>query len=79
MSDVTALVVPPFALTKSLMESIKETYKVIESKTLDVSEIEETLKRNGSKGHKSLVILSSLDNITEESRLCKLRLFAYKC
>ena len=79
MPDVTALVVPPFALTKSLMESIKETYKVIESKTLDVSEIEETLKRNGSKGHKSLVILSSLDKITEESRLCKLRLFAYKC
>ena len=26
-----------------------------------------------------MVVLSSLDNITEESRLCKLKLFAYKC
>ena len=26
-----------------------------------------------------LVVLASLDGITEESRLCNLKLFAYKC
>lgn len=41
--NITALVVPPFAIKKSLMNSIKETYHVIEQAQLDVSEVEEAL------------------------------------
>ena len=60
------------------MNSIKETYQVIESSVLSVSEVEEAKKKK-SRGQQFLVILSSLDGITEESRLCNLKLFAYKC
>jgi len=42
---VTALVVPPFSLSKTLMNSIKETYQVIESSVLSVSEVEEAKKK----------------------------------
>ena len=41
--NITALVVPPFAIKKSLMNSIKETYYVIEQAQLDVIEVEEAL------------------------------------
>jgi len=32
-----------------------------------------------SRGKRVLTVLSSLDGISEESRLCNLKLFAYKC
>ena len=34
-----SLVVPPYALSKTLMERIKENYEVIEAATLKVDEI----------------------------------------
>lgn len=46
------------------MQSIKETYLVLESTELDVSTVEEVLKKKGSK-QRLLVVLSSLDGITE--------------
>jgi len=76
---VTALVVPPYSLKKSLMNSIKETYQVIESATLNVAEVEEAMKKRKSKSQQILVVLSSLDDITEQSLQCNLKLFAYKC
>lgn len=79
MPNVTALVVPPYSLSKTLMNSIKETYQVIESTQLQVSEVEEAMKKRKSKSQQILVVLASLDGITEQSRQCNLKLFAYKC
>ena len=79
MPNVTALVVPPFSLKNSILEQIKETYFVIEAKTLEVNEIEDEIITKTNRGQKTLVILSSLDGITEQSRLCNLKLYAYKC
>ena len=62
--NVLALVVPPYSLTKDLMERIKDSYQVVEAVTLDVAELQSTvLKSRLSKP--VLVVLSSLDNITE--------------
>ena len=74
---ITALVAPPYSLSKALMEKIKKAYSIIEANALQVSEIERSLQRASKQP--SLVLLSSLDGIAEQSRLCKLKLFAYKC
>lgn len=42
-----------------------------------MSEIESVIK--SQRGKRVLTVLSSLDGINEESRLCNLKLFAYKC
>ncbi len=57
---------------------IRENYRVIEAGKLKVSEIEPQLKST-KNSQRVLVVLASLDGITEESRLCNLKLFAYKC
>ena len=77
--SITALVVPPYSLTKDLMDRVKETYNVIEQNQLNVGQIESKIASDASKRSRLLVVLSSLDNITEESRLCNLKLYAYKC
>ena len=77
MPDITALVVPPYSLSKALMQSIKETYNVHETTKLDVSAVESLKKKSSTK--RLLVVLSSLDDITEQSQLCNLKLYAYKC
>ena len=64
-------------LSKALLEKIKKGYSVIEADTLEVSEVERSLQKAGKLP--SLVLLSSLDGIAEQSRLCNLKLFAYKC
>jgi len=62
------------------MERIRETYRVIEVEKLKVSELTGQLSQTGSKAKKSpLIVLSSLDGINQEIRLCNLKLFAYKC
>ena len=61
------------------MNNIKESYQVIESAHLNVAEVEEAMKKRKSKSQQILVVLSSLENITEQSQLCNLKLFAYKC
>ena len=78
MPNIMALVVPPFALKNSLMNMIKENYKVIEVAQLNVANImSNELKKKSNKPE--LVVLSSLDGITEQSRLCNLKLYAFKC
>ena len=50
---------------------------MIEANALQVDEVERSLQRPNKQP--SLVLLSSLDGIAEQSRLCKLKLLAYKC
>ena len=50
MPNVTALVVPPFSLKNSILEQIKETYFVIEAKTLEVNEIEDEIITKTNRG-----------------------------
>lgn len=76
---MTALVVPPYCLKQSIIESIKASYQVIESAQLNVAEVEEVLKKRKTKSQQILVLLSSLENITEQSRQCNLKLYAFKC
>lgn len=77
MRDVTALVVPPFSLSKSLMDRINENYQVVEMAQLDLVELEPVYRRRSAQP--VLVVLSSMEQITEQSRLCNLKLYAYKC
>ena len=56
-----------------------DAYQVIECAQLDVSVVEDEIKKQKSSSQQVLVVLSSLDDITEQSRLCNLKLFAYKC
>jgi len=46
--DITSLVVPPYALSKTLMERIKENYEVIEASTLKVDELESIFSKKRS-------------------------------
>ena len=50
------------------MNNIKESYQVIESAQLNVAEVEEAMKKRKSKSQQILVVLSSLENITEQSQ-----------
>ena len=45
---------------------------------MNVAEVEQAMKKL-SKSQKVLVVLSSLDDITDQSNLCNLKLYAYKC
>lgn len=63
MANITALVLPPYSLSKALMESIEDTYNVIETEKLDVEQVEKLFKKKSAK--KSLVVLASLKDITE--------------
>jgi len=72
--------VPPYSLQKNLWKKIQDSYRVIEIEKLKVSEVEGQLKSGkGSQQKRPLIVLSSLDGINQESHLCNLRLFAYKC
>ena len=61
------------------MERIRDTYHVIELNTLKVDEIVAANKSSKARKQRNLIVLASLDGITEESNLCNLKLFAYKC
>jgi len=43
-----SLVVPPYALSKILMERIKENYAVFEAATLNVAELQGTISKRKS-------------------------------
>jgi len=45
LPDIKALVVPPYSLSKSLMERIKDNYRVIEADKLKVGDVEPQLKQ----------------------------------
>ena len=49
------------------MNNIKEMYNVIEQAQLNVEEVEEALQKRKSGSLQVLVVLSSLDGITEQS------------
>jgi len=47
LPNVTALVVPPYSLSTTLMERIRENYTVVEAERLNVSEVEGLLGKKG--------------------------------
>ena len=61
------------------MQRIRESYQVFEAVSLDVAELQSTVFAQKRGQQQVLVLLSSLKNISEQSLLCKLRLYAYKC
>ena len=69
---------PPYSLTKELIEKIKETYRVEEQAKLNIPDLQNGVLRLRS-AIPILVVLSSLDDITEQSQLCNLKLYAFKC
>ena len=69
---------PPYSIKKSYISKIRDQYHVIESAQLNVAEVEQAMRKLKSS-QKVLVVLSSLDDITNQSVLCNLKLYAYKC
>jgi hypothetical protein len=65
LPNILSLVVPPFSLSKSLMERIRENYIIYEAATLNVAEIQSSAISKNRSARPLLVVLSSLDDITE--------------
>lgn len=48
LPTILALVVPPYSLTKELMEKVKESYQVVEAVTLNVADLQNTVFKRRS-------------------------------
>ena len=74
MPKVLALAVSPFGMQLKTLEKIRASYNVIEAVKLD-REVVNSASKNAKK---SLVLVHSLEGVTEIAQICNLKLFAYK-